>query len=544
MVSILLSGCSADKGLSDLPLSGNLTVSGTIRTQSRTAGCDWQTDDRIGVSGGTYSNIPYSTATGDGEFSPVNIENAIQTTTDERTVFTAYYPYNQTDSQISFSVTDINGNYTDKNETIDFLWAKSQSESGKVNFTFSHMMSALNLTLEVRYLDADGNPTERPEYFPEITEAEITLSPVITKGIFDTQSGNIIPDTETSGISHIINTDGIQLNLPPQSPDEDITVTAMFRSKQLQASIHPALSAGYRYSYTMRYTVSINQQNQPEGTLTVSQSSIAPWDNGTAGNSVFTEISPSDPAYLQPEPQSTKASVGDFLLNDGTVLASTADIDAVTREKIAAVVFYAAQGEELLDLGHPHGNGLALAINDALESQPLCKHPGLTVKYLDRFATDNTIWEPFMPYWMSVYTGGTETTPFGMHGYACTEAFKFIESNGYYTSSVAASPTIGHAEGLTDALNASSQIQSDAVSSWYLPSYQEFITIEKNYDIIRKSIVKAGGVFDYSDNVAYGFYWTSDQRDERRQWIWVKDSPQYTEKTNSRYGHFRLAVSF
>lgn len=544
MVSILLSGCTSDNGLYDNTLQTGLIVSGIIHGSSRTADGDWQSGDRIGVSGGSYSNIPYSTAAGDGLFSPVIPRNAILTATDEQTVFKAYYPFSETSSEITFSVTDTEGNYTTQPESIDFLWAKNTSADNKVDFIFSHAMTALNLTLEIRYLDADGNPTTRPEYLPEIRETGITLNGVHTKGVFDTGTGKVTADAEPSYIYHRISTDGVLLTLPPQTLDEDITVSAMFGTGQLQASIRPALAPGYRYTYTLRYTVSLDPENLPQVSLTVSQCSIAAWETSQAEEIIFTETGPSEPSVQQPEQPAVQASAGDFLLYDGTILPSSTAIDATTKKKIAAVVFYVAHGEELLDLGHPYGHGLALAINDAAENKPLCRMPGLTVKYLDRFASDATIWEPFMPYWASVYTGETDTPPFGMHGYACTEAFKFIETNGYYPSQKAASPSIGHAEGLTDALNASSPIESDAVSSWYLPSYQEFITIQKNYDTVKQSIEKAGGIFDYSSNVAHGFYWTSDQRDERRQWIWVRDSPQFTEKTNSSYGHFRLAVSF
>lgn len=101
-LALALAACTNDEeNLNDGPVAAQFTaaigdnVTATTRV-SGTDGTEWDEDDCIGITGGSYSNVPYVTNNGDGNFDPASDDIIYFDNTDEVT-FHAYYPYKDDD---------------------------------------------------------------------------------------------------------------------------------------------------------------------------------------------------------------------------------------------------------------------------------------------------------------------------------------------------------------------------------------------------------------------------------------------------------------
>ena len=91
----MLTACSNDDPES-FTQPARATFSAQIgNVQSRAAGAEWAVGDAIGISGvsgaKSYTNVEYTTASGDGNFAATG--NGIFYQTPDEVLFTAYYPY-------------------------------------------------------------------------------------------------------------------------------------------------------------------------------------------------------------------------------------------------------------------------------------------------------------------------------------------------------------------------------------------------------------------------------------------------------------------
>ena len=555
LIMSLISACSSDIEHSERhPVSSKfLKVTGSVGAISRATANSWEANDRIGISGGESENIEYCTQAGTETFTAVNAESAIQIEPNATTEFTAYYPYSSSANiEIPVKVTDDNNKYTSKPAEIDFMFAKSKAANGAVNFEFKHKMTKINLKLVIKYIDENNALTEKPADMEEITSTDVTISNIPVSGSFNRTTGFIQNGQEALGtIKTAVTTGGTELIVPPYSGlTNDIVIKATFGDKEYTANIKPALEAGYQYSYTLTYNVKIEPEKPTTTTMSISQASIAAWTDVNGGNVDFNApegaVGGGDP--VTPEVGKKVAAVGDYILKDGTILPA-GDFDKAThKDQVAAVVFYVAENqEELGNLGFPFHNGLAIGLN-TYDDKLFASQTGLTLNNFNRFAKDNPEWTEIRDYW-NVYNNSlqsTESLPSKFTGYAQTELYKYtIEKNRFYPNndenSIEATNKI---DGLKTALSAVEKINSNEISSWYLPSFAEFKEIEKQFATLDRSIIATGGTFEFTDNITYGgFHWTSDEFDVSKQWVWAKGLNEKVIKSNTN-GRFRFAVCF
>lgn len=555
LIMSLISACSSDIEHSERhPMSSKfLKVTGSVGAISRATANSWEANDRIGISGGESENIEYCTQAGTETFTAVNAESAIQIEPNATTEFTAYYPYSSsTNIEIPVKVTDDNNKYTSKPAEIDFMFAKSKAANGVVNFEFKHKMTKINLKLVIKYIDENNALTEKPADMEEITSTDVTISNIPVSGSFNRTTGFIQNGQEALGtIKTAVTTGGTELIVPPYSGlTNDIVIKATFGDKEYTANIKPALEAGYQYSYTLTYNVKIEPEKPTTTTMSISQASIAAWTDVNGGNVDFNApsgaVGEGDP--ITPEVGKKVAAVGDYILKDGTILPAADFIKPTHKDQVAAVVFYVAENsQELKDMGYPFHNGLAIAIKNIPGNSVFASEIGLTLKNFNYFNL-NPDWGNIREYWNIVYNNSvqsTESVPSKFTGYAQTELYKYIiDKNKFYPNNDENSAAVTNKiNGLKIALNTIEKINSDEISSWYLPSFAEFKEIEKQFATLDRSIMDTGGTFEFSNDADYDFCWTSDEFDVTKQWVWAKGLNEKVVKTNQN-GCFKLAVCF
>lgn len=547
------SSCSSDIEHAERhPMSSKyLKVTGNVGAVSRATANSWEANDKIGIHGGGYDNIEYVTTGGTGTFTAVKSESAIKIEPDATTEFTAYYPYRSTTNiEFPVKVVDDNDFYTSTPSEIDIMFAKSNANNGAINFEFKHMMSNLKLTLVIKYIDENGAAIDKPADMEEITTTDVVISNICNCGSFRYDTGFITTGTSNTGnIKAKISTNGTPLIVPSQDVTSDIVITATFGDKQYKANIRPELKAGYQYSYTLTYNVKIEPEKPTTTTMSISQATIAAWTESDGGDVEFNApegaVGGGDP--VTPEVGDKVAAVGDYILKDGSILPA-ADYNKDThKNQVAAVVFYVAENKnELQELGFPTSNGLAIGL-DSYDNKSFASSTGATIKYLGQ-SQDNS-WTPEMrDLWLKSNKDNSETVPTRKAGYANTEMYKYINEHGYYAelANATITPSNNKVNGIIDVLNEAnnqSPINSNNVSSWYVPSYAEFLEIEKNLEVLGSSFRKIGSELTYYTGSSTYFVWTSDERNPSQQWGWIVNNPKtYSRSLNTAI--YLLAVSF
>lgn len=191
-LALALAACTNDEeNLNDGPVAAQFTaaigdnVTATTRV-SGTDGTEWDEDDCIGITGGSYSNVPYVTNNGDGNFDPASDDIIYFDNTDEVT-FHAYYPYKDDDEMTEGKIAATTDAKAQEVQTRhDFLFtsgATGSTSSPDVKFTganaFSHCMSRIKLNFK------GGRgvtiPTDGPTSY--------TLKGLLLQGTFDPTNG-------------------------------------------------------------------------------------------------------------------------------------------------------------------------------------------------------------------------------------------------------------------------------------------------------------------------------------------------------------------
>lgn len=219
-LALALAACTNDEeNLNDGPVAAQFTaaigdnVTATTRV-SGTDGTEWDEDDCIGITGGSYSNVPYVTNNGDGNFDPASDDIIYFDNTDEVT-FHAYYPYKDDDEMTEGKIAATTDAKAQEVQTQhDFLFAsgaKGSTYSPEVKFTdenaFSHCMSRITLnfkkgsgvtiptggptsyTLKGLLLQGTFDPTTGQTATTANSAADVTLSGSLTSSIFFPQTG-------------------------------------------------------------------------------------------------------------------------------------------------------------------------------------------------------------------------------------------------------------------------------------------------------------------------------------------------------------------
>lgn len=519
-LAMLATACSSEV---DEPVNGDndnsLKVTATIdQIKSRASETEWAVGDKIGVTGGTYSNVPFTATSTSGTFT----SDTKVLLGDESVSFTAYYPYAEsTSDEITFNVVD--ENYAPVSlPSIDFLFAPAVTanrNNTKVNFMFAHKMSKLNLTIN------DGS-----KILDESYSISYTLSSIATTGTFNTATGLITPGMAEGFIKQNATLGDASVAIVPSYSEANTTPVSISivvakdgKEEAYTGTFTPALLAGTQYNYTFDLKYG--------GEATVSSESITGWTNSD------TQDVPVTPGGDTPTPPH-KTVVGDYLLDDGSVLAKE-DMTDENKANIVGVVYYV--GNDLSTFNFPKNNGLALAINNNGDASRFEANKSNFITW----ATDNSASLPT----------GIITTDFNITNGANSTSYLGYNNSLVLKAAYDATKeteTI-YADNIGARLVATTPVNS---SDWYLPSFAEFKTITENLSTINASLSAVGGtelvpLDDYDRaTTTTGFYWTSTLRGTQNAWVSVLNSNvdestlYLTRVSNGTTGMFRFAVAF
>lgn len=294
--AMTLAACSNDDDCSKkvaAQISAGLSAANT-----RAVDATWNAD-KIGVSvtGGTsYTNQQYSTTSTGTTAGFTAVGDGIFFQDTQTCTFSAYAPYQSAGGTVD--VDTKNNNTSDKQESIDFLYAAeatASESSPKVSFTdntassgkdcsFHHKMARLQIVLQTS--TADGFSAS------DIFDAEnkVTLSGLKHTGTFDTTTGTAavsasataVNDWDITSCKHTDDesayTRTYSLILLPQDASQTklpIKITINGNTYTNDSDIKPNLEAGYSYTYT----ITVKKTG-----LTVSGCTIAAWAEGSSGN--------------------------------------------------------------------------------------------------------------------------------------------------------------------------------------------------------------------------------------------------------------------
>lgn len=557
MAALIMSSCSSnefDFGGSDA--GSKLQVSASIHElQTRAHDTSWDANDAIGVSDADKNtNVKYVTTSGDGVFTS---DNVIYLLGDESHSFTAYYPYNE-------SVTAENKIIT-FDEPADYMYgtATATRQNPNASFTFTHKMSELSFTVTdatstnsssaKAWTRAEGNETTGSG--SSTASSTITLHDVVLNGSFDTSNGSVTPGDKKGDLT-ISFTPGQKSSfiLPPQSFEgEKVKISVNHNGKTFGGTLSLDKTTE---GNDIQYGLTINKENQ-QTALVIKSKTITGWTPVNKGNQDLAE-----------KEAENVLEIGDFLLNDGSVVDKGYDLSKLTdSKKVVGVVYYVGnpqpsvlyngtytETQDILKAEAPNATrGLAIAINngnDGKVAQMFTNNQQYDYsKYW--FTVDNETSNSYIKKTISTTTAGTQFL-----GYNNTAVIEKVGNN----------PTEGVETGssaFTDILTAfrKANTVSSNCSKWYLPSYAELKQIQENYNAISTSITKAkGSLNQFSDLVidpkdksktTDKFYWSSDLRGGQNAWIsplcetGVEESKLFIPRnTNDLKGYFRFAIAF
>lgn len=561
MAALIMSSCSSnefDFGGSDA--GSKLQVSASIHElQTRAHETSWDANDAIGVSDAdNNTNVKYVTTSGDGVFTSNNV---IYLLGNESHNFTAYYPYNE-------SVTAENKIIT-FDEPADYMYgiASATRQNPNALFTFTHKMSELSFTVTdatstnsssaKAWTRADGNETSSSE--STTASSTITLHDVVLNGTFDTSDGTVKAGDKKGDLT-ISFTPGQKSSflLPPQS----------FEGGNVKISVnHNGKTFGGTLSLDkttegndIQYGLTINKENQ-QTALAISSKTITGWTPVDKGNQDLAE-----------KEAENVLEIGDFLLNDGSVVDKAYDLNKITAtgKTVVGVVYYVGnpqpsvlyngtytEAQDILKADAPNAtHGLAIAINNGNDGNAARMFASPKYDYSAWFK-DNETSNSYIKTTISIKVAGTQFL-----GYNNTAVIEKVGDNTDETNTV--DVKTGSSEFTKILTDFREKNTVSNCSKWYLPSYAELKQIQDNYDAISTSITKANGslqqfsdfTIDTTDQkdkskTTDKFYWSSDLRSGQSAWIsplcktGVEENElNITRNTNSLKGYFRFAIAF
>lgn len=556
MAALIMSSCSSnefDFGGSDA--GSKLQVSASIHElQTRVHETSWDANDAIGVSDADKNtNVKYVTTSGNGVF---NSDNVIYLLGDESHSFTAYYPYNESVSAENKTITF--------DEPADYMYgtASATRQNPNADFTFTHKMSELSFTVTdatstnsssaKAWTRADGNETSGSE--STTASSTITLHDVVLNGTFDTSDGTVTAGDKKGDLT-ISFTPGQKSSflLPPQS----------FEGGNVKISVnHNGKTFGGTLSLDqttegndIQYGLTINKENQ-QTALAISSKTITGWNPVNKGNQDLAE-----------KEAENVLEIGDFLLNDGSVVDKGYDLSKLTdSKKVVGVVYYVGnpqpsvhynytEAQDILKAEAPAAtHGLAIAINNGNEGNAARMFADQQYAYANWF-TNNETSNSYISTTMNTTKAGTQFL-----GYNNTAVIEKVGDNTDETNTVGVKTGSSEFTNILTAFRTANTVNSNC-SKWYLPSYAELKQIQDNYTIISTSIKKANGslqqftdlVIDPKDKskTTDKFYWSSDLRGGQNAWISPLCETGVEEKnlfiirnTNDLKGYFRFAIAF
>lgn len=556
MAALIMSSCSSnefDFGGSDA--GSKLQVSASIHElQTRAHETSWDANDAIGVSDADKNtNVKYVTTSGDGKFTS---DNVIYLLGNESHDFTAYYPYNESVSAENKTITF--------DEPADYMYgtASATRQNPNASFTFTHKMSELSFTVTdgtstnsssaKAWTRAEGNETIGSE--STTASSTITLHDVVLNGTFNTSDGTVTAGDKKGDLT-ISFTPGKKSSfiLPPQSFEgENVKISVNHNGKTFGGTLSLDKTTE---GNDIQYGLTINKENQ-QTALVISSKTITGWNPVNKGNQDLAE-----------KEAENVLEIGDFLLNDGSVVDKAYDLSKLTAagKTVVGVVYYVgnpqpsflynyAEAKDILKAEAPNATrGLAIAINNGNDGNVARMFANQKYNYSTSWFTDDN--ETSKSY-ISTTINNTTSAGTQFLGYNNTAVIEKVGNN----------PTEGVETGssaFTDILTAfrTANTVNSNCSKWYLPSYAELKQIQENYTAISASITKANGslqqftdlVIDTKDRTKTTdkFYWSSDLRGDGSAWISPlcktgveEDKLFIARNTNSLKGYFRFAIAF
>ena len=279
VITTLFSSCNSkdDEQITDQqPVELKITA-GIVAT--RAVNASWTAGDKIGVfalDGTTaeYSNIPYSTTNGDGNFTADDGQNIMLPYDGSSRTVAAYYPYAAGASAGTYSIDVSNQN---DQEAIDLLVVTPVSNVSKKSpiaaLDFAHKLVKVELTLK----PGEGITASQLAYL------KVTISNQYTKGTCDViNNGNVVASGNNNNtVTFETSADGTtsEAILLPAATTENMILTfdvpgaGTYTWEVNSAAKSKSFGAGNKY----KYDISINKT-----TLTVN-SSIEDWNDGNGG---------------------------------------------------------------------------------------------------------------------------------------------------------------------------------------------------------------------------------------------------------------------
>ena len=279
-LALTLAACNNDnENLNDGPVAAKFIADITPATRVNSEGTDWTDGDRIGVTGASFTNVPYKRE--NGKF--VTDGTTIYFDDTETKTFNAYYPYQSDGGTVTVSTA------ADKQGTgIDFLFASGatgdthnptvsftdKTDKGGEDNSFHHRMSLIKFTFK----PGDGlifNGTEPAGY---------TLEGLKHEGTFDTATGTtaVTAAAESPITMQLGGATTSQVIILPQEVNSSLNLKVSYNGQSYIAQLKlPATPTANFYTAGYAYTYNVTLNNKD---IEVSDPTITPWEPGDSNN--------------------------------------------------------------------------------------------------------------------------------------------------------------------------------------------------------------------------------------------------------------------
>ena len=271
-LALTLAACNNEILNNDGPVAAKFIADITPATRVNSEGTDWTDGDRIGVTGASFTNVPYKRE--NGKF--VTDGTTIYFDDTETKTFNAYYPYQAEGGTVTVSTA------ADKQGTgIDFLFASGatgDTHNPTVSFTgdhaFHHCMSLIKFTFKA----GDGI------IFNGMEPAGYTLDGLKHEGTFDTATGTtaVTAAAESPITMQLGGATTSQVIILPQEVTSSLELKVSFNGLNYTTTLpNPSKPEANQFSAGYAYTYNITLSNNG---ITVEEPEITPWEPGDSNN--------------------------------------------------------------------------------------------------------------------------------------------------------------------------------------------------------------------------------------------------------------------
>ena len=296
LAAMTMASCSGDEGQGTTETRATFFAAIEGQPQTRAYDTSWESSDAIGITGTTggtaYTNVKYTTANGDGNFTTATTGTDIYYQDTQDVTFTAYYPWNG--SALSADTRVQSGQ-----KAFDCLWAQAMGSKANPNvaFTFAHKMAKVVITVKK---GADVS-------FEEVKTVKLSLNGFLHEGTFDTATGTAAATGTAVDWQFAGNTNEPGHNAPSADDNSAETVSyslIMFPQEfaatlPFTASLPDMQSFGTRLDFTTananagdtdaknewvagrQYNISVTLHKT---SITVVGCTISQWENADGGN--------------------------------------------------------------------------------------------------------------------------------------------------------------------------------------------------------------------------------------------------------------------